>query len=132
MSSTEFSNPAIRWIDYRLPIFTFCTGATRISDAKEFELSLEFWLARRHRAGDHDRDRHRTRDALRPDLRGALHSVEHIMRDVNYGGLIRYVHTSGASMFFAVVYIHIFRGFYTGHTRRRANCSGYWASSFSF
>ena len=36
------------------------------------------------------------------------------MRDVNYGWLIRYVHTSGASMFFAVVYIHIFRGFYYG------------------
>jgi len=45
---------------------------------------------------------------------GAFRSVEHIMRDVNYGWLIRYVHTTGASMFFAVVYIHIFRGLYYG------------------
>jgi quinol-cytochrome oxidoreductase complex cytochrome b subunit len=45
---------------------------------------------------------------------GAFNSVEHIMRDVNYGWLIRFIHTSGASMFFAVVYIHIFRGLYYG------------------
>jgi ubiquinol-cytochrome c reductase cytochrome b subunit len=49
-----------------------------------------------------------------PSVGGAFNSVEHIMRDVNYGWLIRYVHTSGASMFFAVVYIHIFRGLYYG------------------
>src|SRR5258708_20603455 len=49
-----------------------------------------------------------------PTFGGAFNSVEHIMRDVNYGWLIRYVHTSGASMFFALVYIHIFRGFYYG------------------
>jgi ubiquinol-cytochrome c reductase cytochrome b subunit len=36
------------------------------------------------------------------------------MRDVNYGWLIRYIHTTGASVFFAVVYIHIFRGLYYG------------------
>jgi quinol-cytochrome oxidoreductase complex cytochrome b subunit len=45
---------------------------------------------------------------------GAFNSVEHIMRDVNYGWLIRFIHSSGASMFFAVVYIHIFRGLYYG------------------
>jgi len=49
-----------------------------------------------------------------PTFGGAFKSVEHIMRDVNYGWLIRYVHTTGASMFFAAVYIHIFRGFYYG------------------
>ena len=36
------------------------------------------------------------------------------MRDVNYGWLMRYVHANGASMFFIVVYIHIFRGLYYG------------------
>lgn len=41
-------------------------------------------------------------------------SVEHIMRDVNYGWMIRYPHTNGASMFFIAVYIHIFRGLYYG------------------
>ena len=44
----------------------------------------------------------------------AFDSVEHIMRDVNYGWLLRYAHANGASMFFIVVYIHIFRGIYYG------------------
>ena len=44
----------------------------------------------------------------------AFGSVEHIMRDVNYGWLIRYVHANGASMFFLAVYIHIFRSLYYG------------------
>ena len=44
----------------------------------------------------------------------AFASVEHIMRDVNYGWLIRYVHANGASMFFLAVYIHIFRALYYG------------------
>src|ERR1700727_1620437 len=45
-----------------------------------------------------------------PESTMAFSSVEHIMRDVNYGWLMRYIHAVGASMFFAVVYIHIFRG----------------------
>jgi len=44
----------------------------------------------------------------------AFVSVEHIMRDVNFGWLIRYIHANGASMFFFVVYIHVFRGLYYG------------------
>ncbi len=44
----------------------------------------------------------------------AFDSVEHIMRDVNYGWLMRYVHSNGASMFFLAVYIHMFRGLYYG------------------
>ncbi len=44
----------------------------------------------------------------------AFDSVEHIMRDVNYGWLIRYMHAVGASMFFIAVFIHIFRGLYYG------------------
>ncbi len=44
----------------------------------------------------------------------AFQSVEHIMRDVNYGWLIRYIHANGASMFFLAVYIHMFRGLYFG------------------
>lgn len=49
-----------------------------------------------------------------PHVDYAFISVEHIMRDVNYGWLIRYFHANGASMFFIVVYIHIFRGLYYG------------------
>jgi ubiquinol-cytochrome c reductase cytochrome b subunit len=44
----------------------------------------------------------------------AFNSVEHIMRDVNAGWMIRYLHMNGASFFFIVVYIHIFRGLYYG------------------
>src|SRR6202047_3862554 len=44
----------------------------------------------------------------------AFDSVERIMRDVNYGWLLRYIHMNGASMFFLIVYIHLFRGFYYG------------------
>jgi len=44
----------------------------------------------------------------------AFNSVEHIMRDVNNGWLLRYIHANGASMFFIVVYSHIFRGLYFG------------------
>ncbi len=42
----------------------------------------------------------------------AFDSVEHIMRDVNWGWLMRYAHANGASAFFVVVYLHIFRGFF--------------------
>ena len=44
----------------------------------------------------------------------AFASVERIMRDVNYGWLIRYMHANGASMFFLAVYLHMFRGLYYG------------------
>jgi len=60
-----------------------------------------------------------------PEL--AFNSVEHIMRDVNYGWLIRYLHANGASMFFLVVYVHIFRGLYYGsymYPREFLWCSG--------
>jgi ubiquinol-cytochrome c reductase cytochrome b/c1 subunit len=49
-----------------------------------------------------------------PHVSMAFESVEHIMRDVNYGWLLRYLHANGASMFFVAVYIHIFRGMYYG------------------
>jgi len=49
-----------------------------------------------------------------PHIDLAFSSVEHIMRDVNNGWLIRYMHANGASMFFIVVYCHIFRGLFYG------------------
>lgn len=61
-----------------------------------------------------------------PHIDYAFLSVEHIMTDVNNGWLIRYAHANGASMFFIVVYCHIFRGLYYGsyiHPR-----GGLWAS----
>jgi ubiquinol-cytochrome c reductase cytochrome b subunit len=49
-----------------------------------------------------------------PHVDHAFNSVEHIMRDVNYGWLLRYMHANGGSFFFIAVYIHIFRGLYFG------------------
>ena len=62
-----------------------------------------------------------------PHVDLAFSSVEHIMRDVNNGWLIRYMHANGASFFFIVVYCHIFRGLYYGsyiHPRQLLWCSG--------
>jgi ubiquinol-cytochrome c reductase cytochrome b subunit len=50
----------------------------------------------------------------KPDAALAFASVEHIMRDVNWGWLIRYMHSTGASFFFIVVYLHMFRGLMYG------------------
>nr|UNJ18861.1 apocytochrome b [Cyanidioschyzonaceae sp. 1 FvB-2021] len=49
-----------------------------------------------------------------PHVDLAFYSVEHIIRDVNYGWLLRYAHSNAASIFFIVVYVHIFRGLYYG------------------
>lgn len=48
----------------------------------------------------------------------AFESVEHIMRDIRYGWLVRYIHSNGASIFFILVYLHIGRGIYYGSYRR--------------
>jgi ubiquinol-cytochrome c reductase cytochrome b subunit len=52
-----------------------------------------------------------------PDINFAFLSIDHIMRDVQYGWVIRYLHSNGASMFLLVLYIHIFRGIYYGSYR---------------
>lgn len=49
-----------------------------------------------------------------PSTANAFNSVEHIMRDVRYGWLVRYLHANGASLFFVVTYIHMARGMYYG------------------
>ena len=54
----------------------------------------------------------------KPDAGMAFNSVEYIMRDVNWGWLIRYMHSTGASMFFVVVYLHMFRGLIYGSFKK--------------
>ena len=57
-----------------------------------------------------------------PEIHLAFSSVEHIMRDVRGGVALRYIHANGASMFFIVVYLHMFRGLYYGsYFQPRAN-----------
>ena len=115
MSEPKFNNSLVRWIDHRLPIFTFMHHEMHEYPTPK---NLNYWwnfgslagivlvimimsgivLAMHYTAHvDH-----------------AFQSVERIMRDVNYGWLVRYIHANGASFFFIVVYIHIFRGLYYG------------------
>ena len=112
---SEFSNPLINWIDTRLPIFTMMQKEYGVFPTpKNFNYFWNFgalamvtlvimiatgiFLAMNYQ----------------PNAELAFGSVQHIMRDVNYGWLLRYVHQNGASMFFIVTYIHIFRGMYYG------------------
>ncbi len=56
--------------------------------------------------------------SYKPDANLAFGSVEYIMRDVNWGWLIRYMHSTGASAFFIVIYLHMFRGLIYGSYRQ--------------
>ena len=60
----------------------------------------------------------------KPSAAEAFASVEYIMRDVEWGWLIRYLHSTGASAFFIVVYLHMFRGLLYGSYRSRASWCG--------
>ncbi|MGD9616504.1 MAG: cytochrome bc complex cytochrome b subunit [Alphaproteobacteria bacterium] len=106
---------SIQWIDYRLPIFTALRADLVTYPAP---VNLNYWWNFGSLAGiilvimiatGVVLAMHYTANA---DL--AFDSVERIMRDVNYGWLLRYIHANGASMFFLVVYIHLFRGLYYG------------------
>ena len=55
-----------------------------------------------------------------PDVTLAFNSIHHILRDVNYGFILKYVHANGASMFFLCVYVHVARGLYYGSYLRKA------------
>lgn len=54
----------------------------------------------------------------KPDAKLAFDSVEYIMRDVDWGWLIRYLHSTGASLFFVVIYMHMFRGLFYGSFKK--------------
>ena len=64
-----------------------------------------------------------------PYADAAFQSVEHIMRDVNQGWLLRYAHANGASFFFIVTYIHIFRSMYYGSYKTPRELLWTWACS---
>ncbi len=115
LHKSEFKNPVVRWIDSRLPVFTMMQQEYgTFPTPKNFNyfwnfgalamVTLMIMIATGIFLAMH----------YTPHTSMAFDSVERIMRDVNYGWLIRYVHMNGASMFFIVVYIHIFRGMYYG------------------
>ena len=115
MAAPVFKNPVIRWIDHRLPIFSYLHH-----EAYEYPTpkNLNYWWNFGSLAGFMLIVMIVTGLILAmqytPHVDHAFTSVERIMRDVNWGWLLRYLHMNGASMFFVVVYIHIFRGLYFG------------------
>jgi len=114
-SEFKSNNAIVKWIEYRLPIFSFVQSTAIDYPAPR---NLNYWwnfgslalaiLVVQIVSGI-VLAMHYT-----PHASLAFDSVEHIMRDVNYGWLLRYMHMNGASMFFIVVYIHLFRGLYYG------------------
>jgi ubiquinol-cytochrome c reductase cytochrome b/c1 subunit len=110
-----FRSPIVRWIDRRLPVFSYMqkeygeypmprnanylwSFGGMASVVLVVMILTGILLAMQYT----------------PHVTMAFDSVERIMRDVNYGWLLRYIHANGASMFFIAVYIHIFRGIYYG------------------
>jgi ubiquinol-cytochrome c reductase cytochrome b subunit len=115
MTTPTWNNPLVRWIDHRLPIFTFMDH--HLVDYPT-PRNLSYWWNMGSLAGivlvimivtGIFLAMHYT-----PHVDYAFDSVERIMRDVNYGWLLRYLHANGASMFFLVVYTHLFRSLYYG------------------
>ncbi|HEY9536965.1 MAG TPA: cytochrome b/b6 [Kiloniellaceae bacterium] len=116
MSGFQTNSRVIKWIEHRMPVFSFLDHAVGSGYPAPKNLSY-MWnfgslagmtlvimivtgilLAMQYTA----------------HVDYAFDSVERIMRDVNFGWLLRYIHMNGASFFFIVVYIHIFRGLYYG------------------
>ncbi len=114
-STVRTNNKLVRWIDRRLPLFSFAQDA--MIDYPE-PRNLNYWWNFGSLAGLMLVIMIVTGVFLAmqytPDSNLAFNSVERVMRDVNYGWLLRYIHMNGASFFFIVVYIHIFRGMYYG------------------
>ncbi|BCJ90101.1 hypothetical protein IZ6_08360 [Terrihabitans soli] len=114
-STFEPKNPVVKWLEARLPILSLAHGSfvaypvpRNLNYFWTFGAILSVMLVVQIVTGV-VLAMHYT-----PHVDLAFNSVEHIMRDVNYGWLIRYMHANGASMFFVAVYIHIFRGIYYG------------------
>src|SRR5712675_1377545 len=110
-----FKNPVIRWIDHRLPMFSYLDHELNdyptprnLNYMWSFGSLAGFMLVAMIVTGI-VLAMHYT-----PESTMAFNSVEHIMRDVNYGWLLRYLHSNGAAMFFLAGYIHMFRGMYYG------------------
>jgi len=114
-SDYKSNNAIVNWIEYRLPVFSFLDSQlNKYPTPKNLNYFWNFGslagiilvimivsgitLAMNYAAIES----------------AAFDSVDRIMRDVNFGWLIRYIHMNGAHFFFFIVYIHIFRGLYYG------------------
>ena len=114
-SSKKNTKGIINWIDYRLPVVSFLKHSAVDYPTPR---NLNYWWNFGSLAGFFLLVQIITGVILSMHYTAhvdhAFDSIEHIMRNVNHGWLIRYIHMNGASFFFIVVYIHIFRGLYYG------------------
>ena len=118
-TSVEQKDGLMAWIDARLPVTkTLEKHMTKYYAPKNFNVWYVFgiiatvvlvnqlltgiWLTMNYN----------------PSAEGAFASVEYIMRDVDYGWILRYMHSTGASAFFAVIYLHMFRALMYGSYRK--------------
>ena len=115
LHNSDVQNPVLRWIDQRMPVITMMQKEYgSFPTPRNFNyfwnfgalamVNLMIMIATGIFLAMH----------YTPHTAYAFDSVERIMRDVNFGWLIRSVHANGASMFFIVVYVHIWRGLYYG------------------
>ena len=114
-----FTNPILKWVDDRFPLSSLIKDhATEYYASKNFNiwyifgvlsmvvliimLMTGFFLTMNYK----------------PSAEDAFNSVEYIMRSVEWGWLIRYMHSTGSSFFFIVVYLHMFRGMLYGSYKK--------------
>ena len=109
------TNPAVKWLEARLPILSFSYDSfvayptpKNLNYWWTFGAILSFMLVAQLATGIVLAMHYTDHTSM------AFNSVEHIMRDVNWGWMLRYLHANGASMFFLAVYIHMARGLYYG------------------
>ena len=125
MASKENSNSLMSWIDRRFPVtenlerhltkhpvpkkvnFYYLFGAL-LMVVFMIQVITGIWLM-----------------MFYTNTEGAFASVEYIMRDVEYGWLMRYMHSTGASAFFFLMYFHMFRGLLYGSIKNQRNLYGY-------
>ncbi|MBT6405078.1 MAG: cytochrome b/b6 [Rhodospirillaceae bacterium] len=108
-------NGLVKWIDTRLPVFSYLQKEyAEFQSPKNFNwfwnfgAILTFMLVLMMITGIF------LAMQYQPNTELAFDSVERIMRDVNFGWLLRYMHANGGTFFFIAVYIHMFRGMYYG------------------
>ena len=118
-NNTESTSGVIGWIDARLPILSFIKNHfTNYYAPKNFNFgyffgSLAFLVLFLQIVTGIFLAMH-----YNPDAQMAFDSVEFIMRDVNMGWLIRYMHSTGASAFFIIIYLHMFRALMYGSFKK--------------
>jgi ubiquinol-cytochrome c reductase cytochrome b subunit len=115
LHKSDVANPVLNWIDQRLPVITMMQKEYgTFPTPRNFNYFWNFGalamvnLVIMIATGIFLSMHYTAHTSM------AFDSVERIMRDVNYGWLLRYAHANGASMFFIVVYTHIWRGLYYG------------------